>query len=256
MAESHQPLPSPPAQEQQEESPPPPHPSLEPITTAMGVKVFKPREEDLTWRHFEITDDFFQPTPEELQRFLAQNEEKNRDTDVLRTRAMREIEARKKIRKYTKCLIRVRLPNGLILQASFTPRTPFSAVRSFIKDSLVDPNVQFHTYMSPPMRRLDEDNATLEKLQLVPAAVINVALDAGATGTLDLKPDLTQNIQELHSEALPVATVGDQLVPMQRATAPPQQPLVRTDYTVTSEGAASSSSAAAATKKTPKWMKL
>lgn len=108
------------------------------------------------------------------------------------------------------------------------------------------------------MKRLDEDNTTLEKLQLVPAAVINVGLDSGATGTLDLKPELTAHIEELHTETLPVAQVGDpsaQPPPSGVMHPSPTQPPVRTDYIPVSDGSSSSSSNAPA-KKTPKWLKL
>lgn len=58
---------------------------------------------------------------------------------MLRTKAMREKEEAKSRRKYKYCLIRVRFPDGWVLQGTFAVQEPLSAVSDFVSEHLETP---------------------------------------------------------------------------------------------------------------------
>lgn len=55
---------------------------------------------------------------------------------VLRTKAMREREEQRELRKYTYTLLRVRLPDGCLLQGTFYARERVGALYAFVREAL------------------------------------------------------------------------------------------------------------------------
>jgi UBX domain-containing protein 6 len=58
---------------------------------------------------------------------------------MLRTKAMREKEEQKSRRRYKYCLIRVRFPDGWVLQGTFSVQEPLAAVSEFVSEHLETP---------------------------------------------------------------------------------------------------------------------
>merc|ERR1719500_2591168 len=87
----------------------------------------------------ELPADFFNLTKEE---FIAEQESRKDQVEresMLRTKAMRDKEEARAKRKYKYCLIRVRFPDGWILQGTFGVYEPVSAVSEFVLGCLSTP---------------------------------------------------------------------------------------------------------------------
>lgn len=166
------------------------------------LKVYKPSSQA---SHFEVPSDFFTKSADEVKREqIARTEEVERNSQ-LRTRAMREAEKRPS-KTYRFTLLRVRFPDGIILQGTFYSREKLRDVFEFVRQSLVSDWQPF--VLSEATRQLTDDNASLFDLGLVPAAVVSFKWDPSvlrdilaAQGQVDenvfLKPELLQRVQEL-----------------------------------------------------------
>jgi len=129
---------------------------------------------------FNVPDEFYAISKEELKREAELRKEAVEKMGMLRTKAMRERDEQRELRKYRFTAIRTRFPNGLILQGTFTTRSPFSALVAFIRDSLAVDWLPFVVIAPSAGGRLsEEDNndKTLAELGLVPSAVINVTFE-------------------------------------------------------------------------------
>lgn len=70
---------------------------------------------------FDLPSDFFNLTAEEAKREQKLRSEAVERLSMLRTKAMREKEEQREMRKYTYTLLRVRLPDGCLLQGVCFP---------------------------------------------------------------------------------------------------------------------------------------
>lgn len=166
------------------------------------LKVYKPSSQA---RHFEVPWDFFNKTAEEVKsEQMARTEEVEKNSQ-LRTRAMREAEKRPS-KTYRFTLVRIRLPDGIILQGTFYSREKLQDVFEFVRQSLVSDWQPFLLFEAG--RQLKDENATLVDLGLVPAALVNFKWDpvvmkdiAAAQGQVDenvfLKPEVLCRVQNL-----------------------------------------------------------
>lgn len=82
----------------------------------------------------------------------------------------------REIRKYRFSLIRVRFPDGLILQGTFGVYEKFSEVMSFVRSHLVNDWRPFILSLSGGGKITEEDQ-NLVDLRLVPAVVFNFTWD-------------------------------------------------------------------------------
>lgn len=82
-------------------------------TLARQRRVFRPSP---MASQFDLPGDFFNLTAEEIKREQRLRSEAVERLSVLRTKAMREREEQRELRKYTYTLLRVRLPDGCLLQ--------------------------------------------------------------------------------------------------------------------------------------------
>lgn len=82
-------------------------------TLARQCRVFRPSP---MASQFDLPGDFFNLTAEEIKREQKLRSEAVERLSVLRTKAMREREEQREMRKYTYTLLRVRLPDGCLLQ--------------------------------------------------------------------------------------------------------------------------------------------
>lgn len=84
-------------------------------TLARQRRVFRPSP---MASQFDLPVDFFNLTAEEIKREQRLRSEAVERLSVLRTKAMREREEQRETRKYTYTLLRVRLPDGCLLQGA------------------------------------------------------------------------------------------------------------------------------------------
>lgn len=129
---------------------------------------------------FNVPDEFYAISKEELKRDAEIRKEAVEKMGMLRTKAMKERDEQRELRKYRFTAVRTRFPNGLILQGTFTTRSTFASLLSFIRDSLAVDWLPFVVIAPSAGGRLSEEennDKTLAQLGLVPSAVINLAFD-------------------------------------------------------------------------------
>ncbi|KAI6216071.1 hypothetical protein M3Y94_00460200 [Aphelenchoides besseyi] len=120
----------------------------------------------------EIPADFFIRSAEELKLEQKQRSEAVEKLTTLRTSEMRERDARLRQYNYKYTLIRIRFPNGFMLQGVFNVHDKFGAVRDFLAGMLAEAVGEFVITDPTTKKRFDDDNRTLNDYGLVPAAVI------------------------------------------------------------------------------------
>ncbi|KAG7488202.1 hypothetical protein MATL_G00030150 [Megalops atlanticus] len=155
---------------------------------------------------FELPPDFYNLTAEELKREQQLRTELVEKNAMLRTKAMREREEQRERRKYNYSLLRVRLPDGTLLQGTFLARERVAALYQFVRESLADGWQPFEL-VGPGGQKLKEDEeVALNECSLVPSALLSFSWDAavqadiaaagGQSPTL-LKPELQERIKTL-----------------------------------------------------------
>ncbi|KAM6218697.1 UBX domain-containing protein 6 [Rhynchocyon petersi] len=156
---------------------------------------------------FDLPGDFFTLTAEELRREQKLRTDAVERLSVLRTKAMREKEEQREMRKYTYTLLRVRLPDGCLLQGTFYARERLSALYSFVREALQNDWLPFELLASGGQKLSEEENLAFTECGLVPSALLTFSLDAAvledmkASGAeLDwwaLKPELLLTLEQL-----------------------------------------------------------
>ncbi|NXF40558.1 UBXN6 protein, partial [Nyctibius bracteatus] len=179
--------------------------SSEPVRAQLDrqLSVFKPSAEAA---RFELPNDFYNLTAEEIKREQRLRTEAVEKASMLRTRAMREKEEQREMRKYNYTLVRVRFPDGYILQGTFYAREPVSALYSFVREALREDWLPFEL-LGPGGVKLTDENLAFNECGLVPSALLTLAWDAAvmadieASGeekpTSSLKPELLSRVQTL-----------------------------------------------------------
>ncbi|OQR79071.1 UBX domain-containing protein 6-like [Tropilaelaps mercedesae] len=146
---------------------------------------------------FSVSDDFFTLSQEELAREQA---ERARDVELrtqLRTKAMRERDAKRESISYRYTCIRIRLPNGLILQGTFEVSEKLSEVVVFIRECLIESLSKSPIVLKSGANTLTAFDETLQDLKLFPAVVLNCIV-TGAPAECDyIKHELIATVQPL-----------------------------------------------------------
>ncbi|XP_016138498.1 UBX domain-containing protein 6-like [Sinocyclocheilus grahami] len=166
-------------------------------------QVFRPPQHAT---HFQLPPDFYNLTAEELKKEQQLKSEVVERNAMLRTKAMREKDEQRERRKYNYALLRVRLPDGNILQGTFLAWERVAALYQFVRDSLENGWQPFEL-MAPGGQKLkDDEELALNECNLAPAAELTFSWDAavqadiaaagGKTAVL-LKAALSENIKTL-----------------------------------------------------------
>lgn len=103
--------------------------------------------------------------------FLAEQERKSK----FRDRRALELEAVRKQAHHTRAKIRVKMPDGYILQGTFGAKERVQAVLDFVKNCLVLKDRPFYLFETPPKRVLQASNKTLYASKLVPSCLLYFA---------------------------------------------------------------------------------
>lgn len=120
---------------------------------------------------------------------------------MLATKAYREKMKHSSTRIYKYSLIRIRFPDGVILQGTFAVNEPFHNVFEFLNENLSCPEIPY-TLVSPTGAKLGQDDldTTLNELQLVPAVVLKFSYnleDGVPLPSQYLKQDTMLYVQDL-----------------------------------------------------------
>lgn len=179
--------------------------SCEPLRLQLDRQlcVFKPSPEAA---RFELPNDFYNLTAEEIKREQRLRTEAVEKASMLRTRAMREKEEQREMRKYNYTLLRVRLPDGYLLQGTFYAREPVSVLYNFVREALRDNWLPFEL-LGPGGLKLTDENLAFNECGLVPSALLTLAWDAAVMSDIEasgqeqpaspLKPELLSHVQTL-----------------------------------------------------------
>ncbi|KAK2087080.1 UBX domain-containing protein 6 [Saguinus oedipus] len=155
---------------------------------------------------FDLPGDFFNLTAEEIKREQRLRSDAVERLSVLRTKAMREKEEQRGLRKYTYTLLRVRLPDGCLLQGTFYARERLEAVYGFVREALQHDWLPFELLASGGQKLSEDENPALNECGLVPSALLTFSWDvavledikaAGAEPDSILKPELLSAIEKL-----------------------------------------------------------
>lgn len=147
--------------------------------------------------------DFFQRSKDEIKREATERAEQVQLELSLRTKAMRarDEELKRDVRHYKYCIVRVKFPDSLILQGTFSVSESYSAVLEFVRECIYSSLSGFT--LSCPGYKLGEadESKSLLELHLVPAAIFYFNCGAATLGagrpivseaeSLYLKPEVT-----------------------------------------------------------------
>ena len=89
----------------------------------------------------------------------------------MKTEHMRQKEALARRRKYKRTLVRVQLPDGLLLQMEFSPKERVSDLFSQVTEALADQGREYTLSLGSTV--LDSPNHSLWDAQLVPSALLH-----------------------------------------------------------------------------------
>ncbi|KAM4658586.1 UBX domain-containing protein 6 [Amazona ochrocephala] len=179
--------------------------SSEPVQARLDrqLRVFKPSP---AAAHFELPPDFYSLTAEELRREQRLRTEAVEKASMLRTKAMREKEEQREMRKYNYTLLRIRFPDGYLLQGTFYARESVSALYAFVREALRDDWLPFEL-LGPGGLKLTDENLAFNECGLVPSALLTLAWDAAVMADIraageeqprsPLKPELLARVQTL-----------------------------------------------------------
>lgn len=120
------------------------------------------------------------------------------DNRPLETAALRE--KRRKETKYSKSVLRICFPgDGLVIQATFKPQETVSVVIGFVSQFLVDPNLGFYLYTTPPKQVLKPSDTLVEK-KLVPASMVHFGQASNSNRPV-LKPEVLTKVTSFQTIA-------------------------------------------------------
>lgn len=119
--------------------------------------------------------EFFNLTPKEMNAVQQELHERVENLSMLQTNKMREEAAARKLRKYKYCLVRVKFPEGHILQGTFQSKDTFLNVLQFVSEHLIDETCLF-SLRDPLKGAVSGEKVvkqTLAELDYVPAALFH-----------------------------------------------------------------------------------
>ncbi|CAN6448976.1 unnamed protein product [Victoria cruziana] len=121
----------------------------------------------------EEEDDFYEFTAEDYYRILSSRKEDK----VLKTRKIREEEEAARRSKFTKSVIRIRFPDGYIVEAKFHPTETVENLMEFVKKIIAQPDIPFYIYVTPPKQQLRDMSKDFFSVGFVPGAIVYFSYD-------------------------------------------------------------------------------
>ncbi|XP_013111691.2 UBX domain-containing protein 6 [Stomoxys calcitrans] len=124
-------------------------------------------------KNVSLPNDFYRISPEEIKREQQLRTEAIENTQILKTKAMREREEHRTLRMYKYALVRVKFPNGLYLQGTFNVYEKLSDVFEFVQSCLSNESMEFNLVASSEGKFAEEDlDKSLFDLRLIPNVLL------------------------------------------------------------------------------------
>uniref|UniRef100_A0A0V0ICL9 Putative UBX domain-containing protein 6-like n=1 Tax=Solanum chacoense TaxID=4108 RepID=A0A0V0ICL9_SOLCH len=152
---------------------------VEPKKIDRQIKVFFSVPESVAAK-IVLPDSFFNLSHEELRREAEMKRKKLEESKLLIPKSFREKQAKAARKKYTKSIIRIQFPDGVLLQGVFLPSEPTSALYEFVSSALKEPSLEFDLLhpvlvkrrVIPHFPATGERAITLEEEDLIPSALL------------------------------------------------------------------------------------
>ena len=171
-----------------------------------------------------LPDDFYEVSGAEAKAAVAAAAAKREADSTLKTSATREAEAARRRRRYRKAIVRVRFPDGTMLQGTFGARATVAHVLGWVSDALREPG---HEFELAPQRGTPLRDATLdlEAAELAPAAVLNFVVGGREVYQPPFLTDaLLAMLTVVEAEALPEGVAAEAPRPPPTMAAAPKEP--------------------------------
>lgn len=121
-------------------------------------------------RRLDLPEDFYRVSAEEMKREQRMRADALEQSQILKTKAMREREEARALTMYRYAFIRVRFPDGIYVQGTFSVRETLGAVYEFVQACLKHEEVRFGLTGPAGVKlpRVEDQERTLLELKLVP----------------------------------------------------------------------------------------
>ncbi|KAI3516628.1 hypothetical protein L1887_15551 [Cichorium endivia] len=145
-------------------------------TVERQIRVFFSVSESVAAK-IELPDSFYKLSIEEVKKEAEMRRKKLAESQLLVPKSFKEKQAKAARKRHEKTVIRIQFPDGVVLQAFFSPREPTTALYEFVSASLKDPSLEFELLHPVLIKRrvipnFGEKIITLEEEDLVPSALI------------------------------------------------------------------------------------
>lgn len=152
-------------------------------------------------RRLNLPEDFFRITPEEMKKEAKLRADALEQSQILRTKAMREREELRALTMYRYAFIRVRFPDGIYIQGTFSVNETLGAIYEFVQACLKHEEVRFGLTgpAGTKFQRADDQERTLMELRLVPSVNLAFHYDQPVTEELQgnyIKEELMMLIKD------------------------------------------------------------
>ncbi|KAJ7954303.1 Plant UBX domain protein [Quillaja saponaria] len=143
------------------------------------VKVFFSVPESIAAK-IELPDSFYKLSVEEVKREAELRRKKIAESQLLIPKSYKEKQAKASRKRYTKTLIRIQFPDGVVLQGVFSPWESTTSLYEFVSSALKEPNLNFELLhpllvqrrVIPQFPVSGNKAKTLDEEDLVPSALI------------------------------------------------------------------------------------
>lgn len=155
-----------------------------------GTVVLLPTQQDT-----DVPDWFFEVTSMELKSLYAAAVKRRQQSEMLMTNTMREQLAPKAgTSQYSTAVVRVRLPEGLLLQGSFRGSEPVSAVFDWVTAALQRPDLKYELVLPDRKLLAPGEGMTVESADLPPSTLLNFRWSDERKGEVAQRATLKQEL--------------------------------------------------------------
>ncbi|WOL14358.1 plant UBX domain-containing protein 1 [Canna indica] len=133
------------------------------------------KPEEVSASSTEEPDEFYEFTPEDYYRLMS--EKIGAQSQMLKTRKMREAEAAARKARVTKAVIRVRFPDNYVLEAKFQPTEKIQSLIDLLMKVVARPDLPFYIYTTPPKERIKDTSKDFYSAGFAPGAIVYFSYD-------------------------------------------------------------------------------
>ncbi|CAK8579615.1 unnamed protein product [Lathyrus sativus] len=152
---------------------------VEPKKIDRQVKVFFAVSESVAAK-IELPDSFYKRSVDEVRRDAELRRKKFEESQLLIPKSLKEKQAKAAKRRYTRTIIRIQFPDGIVLQGLFAPWEPTTALYEFVSSALKEQGLEFELMhpvvvqrrVIPCFPKAGQKAKTIEEEDLVPSALI------------------------------------------------------------------------------------